>query len=77
LVVVNTGGEAVLLGSGKLGNDGLYPRRRFTFTINNFRKAAALAAMQIDVGETEVGDGRDQAGGGGVKRQSTSQDQFE
>jgi hypothetical protein len=58
LLGVDAGGQTVLARINQMANDALDQLRSFPLAKNHFRKAAALAAVQNDVRETDIGDRR-------------------
>ncbi len=58
LLGVDARGEAILARLDELTDDALDPLRRLAFAEDHFGEAAALTAVQIDLGETEVRHGR-------------------
>src|SRR5262249_41864061 len=49
------GGQAILAGLGQLAHHAFHPLVRLALAEDDFREAAALAAVQIDVGVAQVG----------------------
>ena len=58
LLRADAGSQAMLLGGDQLANHPFNPFACFALAKDDFRKAAPLSAVQIDVGEAEIGDGR-------------------
>jgi hypothetical protein len=58
LFVANAGGQAILVGLDQFVDNPLHPGAGFALAENDLGETAALAAVQVYMGEAEVSHGR-------------------